>query len=190
MSSCALARPLRPGRPLAVVLSGLPGSGKSTWARRFAARFDADHVETDRIRRALFPVRTYSPAEHAAVYRAAVAAIADALRRGRTVVFDATNLTEESRAPVRRLCDHLDAGLAIVRFAIDEAEVRRRLAARERGQDPADYSEAGLAVYEKMRGEARPVVGPHWLVRTEAEADAALEAIGAWVVRARTCGSS
>ncbi|GIW06553.1 MAG: kinase [Dehalococcoidia bacterium] len=185
----AFARSLRPGRPLVVLLSGLPGSGKSTWARRYAACVGADHVETDRLRRSIFPVRTYSPDEHAVVYRAAFAAIRRAIERGRHVVFDATNLDEEARAPVRKLCDELDAGLAIVQFDTEHEEILRRLLRRATDPDPDDQSEAGPSVYEALRTSLRPVCGPHWRVRDPAEAEQVLQEIVALVRKAGACAS-
>ncbi len=172
-----LARPMRSGGPLLIMLSGLPGSGKSTWARRLAKAIGADHVETDRLRRAIFPVRTYSGKEHAVVYRAAFEAVRRALSQGKHGILDATNLTDSARQPARALAEKLDVGLAIVVFVPAEEEIRRRLASRFERPDPADLSEAGIAVFEELRARFRPVVGPHWQITTDTEADQALAAL-------------
>jgi predicted kinase len=178
-----LARQAGSDRPALVLLSGLPGTGKSTWARRLSAATGADHVETDRLRRAMFPVRTYSGSEHAAVYGAAIRAVKRSLAKGRHVIFDATNLSEGARQPARRIAADGDAWLAIVQFDPPEDEVERRLAARRHEPHPADNSEADWEVYLALRPTYRPVAGPHWLVRSAGDDDAAIADLVALLTR-------
>ena len=55
-------RPLPPPRtsPALVVLSGLPGSGKSHFCRRLISRYPMAHLESDALRKALCGQPTYS----------------------------------------------------------------------------------------------------------------------------------
>ncbi len=73
-----------------VIISGLPGSGKSFFAEQLAKKLDADYVNSDRLRKELFPTRTYSDYEKAAVYKAMLKRMAVAIRLGRNIVLDAT----------------------------------------------------------------------------------------------------
>src|SRR5215217_1931384 len=111
--SRTLARSPSTGRPFVILLSGLPGSGKSFVGRLIAGQLSARIVENDSIRRKLFASRSYTASENRQVYRAALALIRDAVTNGHDVVFDATNLTEAARKAVLTLTEEIDAGLAI-----------------------------------------------------------------------------
>jgi predicted kinase len=71
-----------------VILSGLPGVGKTTVARELAAAVSAVHVRIDSIEQALRDAGT-DVYDHG--YRVAYAVAADNLRLGRTVVADCVN---------------------------------------------------------------------------------------------------
>ncbi|WBL36821.1 AAA family ATPase [Tepidiforma flava] len=110
-----------------MLLSGVPGSGKTTLAGRLCERLGAVHVESDAIRRQLFPEPSYTPAEHGAVFARAEALAADALGEGKVVVVDATNLARRDRRRFLRLGERA-GGVVAVRVTAPEEVVRRRLA--------------------------------------------------------------
>src|SRR3972149_3320678 len=58
-----LALPEPAAHPALVMVSGLPGSGKSYFSRRLAERFPFLVLETDLLRRCLSPAPTYSAEE-------------------------------------------------------------------------------------------------------------------------------
>jgi len=75
--------------PGAVVLSGLPGAGKSTLARALADRVaDARVIDKDEVRDTLFAPCDYSAAERDITFSAMLDAARYHLGRGRMVVFD------------------------------------------------------------------------------------------------------
>jgi predicted kinase len=78
-----------------LLLTGLPGSGKSSLARFLAAQFSLEVIDRDRIRADLFPERGYSAAEK----QAANAAVFDALRAqciaGRSSLLDGMTFSRE-----------------------------------------------------------------------------------------------
>ncbi|MBP9761852.1 AAA family ATPase [Candidatus Saccharibacteria bacterium] len=51
---------LQPTKPLLVLLYGMPGSGKTFFARQLCDQISAAHVQGDRIRDEIFENPTYS----------------------------------------------------------------------------------------------------------------------------------
>ena len=153
-------------RPALVVLSGLPGSGKSHLAREIAGRYPLAVLVSDALRRALVKGPTYSQQESARLFSALHALLEDLLRRGVSVLLDATNLKEAHRRPVFEIAGRTGAHLLIVEVRAADKIVRRRLNARRARRDPADVSEATVEVYEMMREEAEPITRPHIVVDT------------------------
>jgi len=76
-------------RPGVVVLSGLPGAGKSVLAAALAARLPGARViDKDEVRHALFAPCDYSSAERDVTFSAMLDAASYHLGRGRVVIFD------------------------------------------------------------------------------------------------------
>jgi predicted kinase len=84
-------------RPSAHILIGLPGSGKSTLARRLAERYaPASIISSDEIRKHLYGDEAIQ-GEAARVFRFARSNLLAAVRAGRNVIYDATNINPKFR---------------------------------------------------------------------------------------------
>jgi predicted kinase len=154
--------------PALLIMVGVPGSGKSHLARTLGAALGAEHIQTDAVRKELFPEPRYTPGEASTVYGVCHRRIADALGRGECVVFDGTNLRERRRATLYRLAERAGAkAIVVVAYASDEA-IRARLRHRVEQRDPDDQSDADLRVYLRMRRDTEPVPRPHIVVNTAA----------------------
>src|SRR5574340_931692 len=83
--------------PLLILVTGLPGTGKSFLARKIVAHVPAVIVEGDQVRKILFPHPTYAGEESAWVHRVAHTVIERLLKASYRVIYDATNLVEWHR---------------------------------------------------------------------------------------------
>lgn len=144
-----------------ILLSGLPGTGKTTFARALGGRLAFAHVESDAIRRGLAVEPTYSPRESGLVFDRVEAEARRALTEGRHALIDATNLTNRDRRRFVRLANETDAQLIGVRFTAPEAVVRERLAGPRDG-----HSQADMRVYRKMQSRPQPFPFPAIVVDT------------------------
>jgi predicted kinase len=164
-------------QPILIVVSGLPGTGKSYLARRLTERLPFVIVETDFIRKTLFAQPTYSAEESGWVHRVGHALIDRLLRKGVRVIFDATNLVEFQREMLYHLADKAGAKLIIVQTHAAEEVVRQRLERRHEVRDPHDLSDADWRIYKRMAGRQQKIRRPHLIVDTSADLDAAITKI-------------
>ncbi|MFA5374780.1 MAG: ATP-binding protein [Dehalococcoidia bacterium] len=163
--------------PALIVVSGLPGSGKSYFSRRLAERLPLPIIESDAMRQILSPKPSYSPGESERLFRACHALIDDLLRKGISLIFDATNLIERHREQLYRIADSADAKLIIVRLEAPPELVRQRLERRQTEPDQNDKSDADWKVYQKMTATAERIRRNHFAVDTSKDIAPAIEKI-------------
>jgi predicted kinase len=145
---------------------GAPGSGKSYLGRTLSVALGAELIQTDAVRKELFPDPRYTPAEAATVYATCHRRIAAALAAGCRVVFDGTNLREKRRRTLYQLAERAKAPVLVVVAYASEATIRDRLRHRAAGGDPEDQSDATWEIYLRMRRDTEPVPRPHVVVNT------------------------
>lgn len=138
-----------------ILLSGLPGAGKTTFAGALATRVAFDHVESDAIRRGLSAQPIYSPRENSAVFAIADSLAREALKSGRHAVVDATNLTVKDRQRFFDIGRDLAVRVLPVRLVAPDESIRDRLSAPREG-----HSQAGLAVYERVKARPELIAAP------------------------------
>lgn len=141
-----------------MLITGLPGAGKTTLARALAERLGAVHLNSDLLRGELGLWGHYSPDDKARVYEALLGRARQALGAGQTVIIDSTFYRESIREPFRRLAAACGAPLRWVEVRAEEAVVRERLKA------PRPDSEADFAVYARIRDAYEPLEEPHLVV--------------------------
>ncbi len=149
-----------------VVVSGLPGSGKSYFSRRLAEQMPLLVVQSDSLRRTLFPKPTYSREESARLFAACYELVEEELRRGASVLIDATNLVEDHRERLYNIADQLEVKLVLVWIEAPPEVVFQRLQSRCAGMDPQDHSTADWEVYRRMKSTAEPIRRNHYVVDT------------------------
>ena len=176
----ARAANLRPGGAKLLMLAGLPGSGKSSFAREVSARRPFLTLESDRLRKSLVDRPQYTPDEHRRVFRACHRLLDEFLGKGYPLLFDATNLTERNRRPVYAISQRQGAPLAVAVVTAPTEIVRRRLLEREAGLDRDTWSDAGWDIYCRMAPAWEPVRRAHVLVDTSGDISPALDQVLDW----------
>ena len=174
------AMPLRSESPSLVVLCGLPGTGKSHFARELSSRAPFVWLNSDRTRKLLVVRPVYSRREHRRVFAAMHVLTRGYLRDGLSVVFDATNLNEGVRAPLYAVADDVGVDPLIIRFTAHPDLVRERMDERATGVGVASQSDAGWEVYSRMAVADLPVPRPHLLVQGPEDEENALEETLRW----------
>jgi predicted kinase len=151
-----------------IVMVGAPGSGKSYLAQIVASSIGAKLIQTDAVRKELFPRPRYTPAEASAVYAACHQRIREALGQGKRVVFDGTNLRERRRLTLYQIAERAGAALTIVAAYAPESVIRARLEQRLRARTPGDVSDADWRIYLQLRHDAEPIPRLHIVANTVA----------------------
>ena len=153
-------------KPALIIVSGLPGTGKSYFSRKLAERLPSVIVESDALRKRLFPSPTYSPEESHRLFCACHRLIEEFLGGGISVILDATNLVEHHREPLYRIAQRLQARLILVQVEAPRELVRERLQGRAEGVNHEDKSDAGWSIYQRMRTRVERISRNYFAVDT------------------------
>lgn len=160
-----------------VMVGGLPGSGKSHFCRRLAARYPLARLESDALRQALFDQPTHSAEESRRLFDACHYVLDSLLQEGIPTIFDATNLREVHRRQVYRIADKHGARLVLLWLEAPPAVVHQRLEMRARGLNSEDISDAGPEVYTRMRRDIEPIGRPHITVDASGDIEPTIAAV-------------
>lgn len=154
------------GAPRLMITHGLSGSGKSTMAAALLAAVGAIRIRSDVERKRLFGLgaQQRSAERRAEIYtqdatRRTFARLAEcartALQAGWPVIVDAAFLRRDERLAFRALAAELRVPFSILHCRAAEAQLRRRVAARD--ADGSDASEATLDVLERQLATHEPL---------------------------------
>ena len=163
--------------PPLIVVSGLPGTGKSFLCRKVAEKSPFLILPSDALRKVLFPTPQYNEQENKRLFSACHVLIEELLKKGTPVIFDATNLLEHHREYLYRAAERAGAKLILVWVEAPPEVVRQRLIARERTPVPERDSQAGWEVYNKMKPRREKISRNHLVVDTSQDITAAVDKI-------------
>ena len=164
-------------KPAFIVVSGLPGTGKSYFCSQLTQRLPLVILESDALRKVLFPSPNYSPQESAHLFQTIHRLIERLLKRGIPLILDATNLSEREREHLYRIADRLDAKLILVRVEAPPEVVQERLKARQEEVNPVNKSDADWSVYQKMKSSVQKIRRNHYAVDTSRDITPVLDKI-------------
>lgn len=161
--------------PVLVIISGLPGTGKTYFSQRLTERIPLAILESDALRRVLFSSPTYSAGESAHLFQVIHSLISRLLRKGISLILDATNLSEKHRKTLYSIADSAGARLVLVSIDAPAEVVRRRMELRCR--NPENKSDADWATYQKMQSSVSKIHRQHFTVDTSRDITPTLDAV-------------
>jgi hypothetical protein len=164
-------------KPAFVAVSGLPGTGKSYFCTKLVERLPSVILESDALRKALFPSPSYSPEESSRLFQALHLLIERLLKKGISLILDATNLSERYRERLYNIADRLDVRLILVRVEAPPEVVYERLKTRRGGANPGDSSDADWAVYQRMKPSVQKISRNHYAVDTSKDITPVLDKV-------------
>jgi len=122
---------------------------------------NASVLSSDKIRKELFPIPTYSTAELKMVYDAMIVIAKYLNDIDENCILDATFNREESRIEVKKKLGLEDRQFQIIECLCPDGIAISRLESRK-----DDYSDATVQVYQKMKDMREPVKVDHITVDT------------------------
>jgi len=164
-------------KPFLIVMSGLPGTGKSYFSRRLTKRLACVRLESDELRKLLFPRPAYTADENQRLFSALYRLTEELLRKNIPVLLDATNLVEHHREQLYHIAERLGAKLILVRVEAPPEVVQERLQTRMTSPQREDSSEADFSVYQRMRRRIQRIRRRHFAVDTSRDITPVLEKI-------------
>jgi predicted kinase len=162
-------------KPVFVAVSGLPGVGKSYFCSKLAERLPFVVLESDALRKVLYSTPSYSLKESQYLFQAVHLLIERLLKKGISLILDATNLSERHRERLYSIADRLSARLILVRVEAPAEVVRQRLESRL--EDPNSKSDADWGTYQQMKSTMEKIRRRHYAVDTSRDITPVLDKI-------------
>jgi predicted kinase len=162
-------------KPTLVAVSGLPGTGKSYFSAKLAERLPFVILESDALRKILFPSPTYSAEESTRLFRVVHRLIERLLKKGIPIILDATNLSERHREYLYSIAEHLSIKLILVQVEAPPELVAGRLHQRQEVRE--SKSDADWTVYQRMRPSVEEIQRRHYMVDTSRDITPVLDKI-------------
>ena len=131
-------------QPCLIMITGLPGCGKTTFARALAGEIDAVHLNTDMLRDEMGLRGQYDEQSKQKVYASLQERATRLLAERKSVILDGTFYKESLRQPYTQLAKAKQA--LIIWFQLQA----KREAILERTSKKRQYSEADFEVYQTI----------------------------------------
>ncbi|MEX2234483.1 MAG: ATP-binding protein [Cyclobacteriaceae bacterium] len=146
-----------------IVVSGLPGSGKSYFASRLSEKLGAEYVNSDSARKAMEATGRYPFEDELDVYESMAKTAGENLRKGKVVVVDATFYTHEMRDLFFTLSTLLHTPISYIEIEAEEKVIKERL------NQSGKRTSAGYAVYQQLKPKYQKLAANHLVLQSTNE---------------------
>jgi predicted kinase len=145
------------------VVFGLPGSGKSFFARQLAIKIDAVYIGSDQVRQGLLEPGKYDERSKLGVYEKMLALTEDAVVQQKNVVLDATFYKEHIRQLFKEQAKRLDNPLYFIEMKAAERVIKERISQKR------PDSEADFEVYLELKRSFEAMDEDHLVLHSDKE---------------------
>lgn len=121
-------------------MHGIPGAGKSAFARQFAQHLEIAHINSDRIRAELYDDAQFGSAENATVWRLSYYMAETVLAGSQSLVLDMNLPTQTLRRHLRTLATQYGAAFVVIWVQTDYETALYRATHRDRRRIDDKYS--------------------------------------------------
>jgi predicted kinase len=119
-------------RPLLILVIGLPGAGKSFFARHFSDTFGAPLVSADELQFELFDPPKFTPMEHGLIKRLAERQLTQLTKTRSSIIVDGICNTRPERQQLEQFAAAHNYGTMIVWVQTDELTAKNRATTRNK----------------------------------------------------------
>jgi predicted kinase len=141
------------------LVAGLPGSGKSYFAKRLSEHLGAYYLSSDGIRKGGTGAK-YSSEDKLGVYEQMTRIAADVLTKGQDMIVDATFYLKSVRRPFYELAYEHHIPCLLIYIYAEEDLIKTRVS-RSRVDSDADYE-----VYLKVKEQFEPISRSHLVLKS------------------------
>jgi len=138
-------------RPILIVIFGLPGTGKTTFATVLSNQLGIKHFNTDIIRSLSGKSQQYDKENKALIYDEILKLTSLEFEKGKSVIVDATFYKQKLRKRFKVLAQEYDTSVKWIEICAGEEVVKKRVSKKRR------YSEADFAVYQMIKSQFEPM---------------------------------
>lgn len=144
-----------------ILITGLPGAGKTTFALALAEACGAVHLNTDRVRAALGLRGQYDHESKQKVYSRLIMLLETHLRDGKNAIVDGTLYRAKIRKPFLDLAEKMQVPVKWIEVCAREESIRKRLDTKR------PFSEADFRVYINIKKAYEPLEFPHLILYSD-----------------------
>jgi len=136
-----------------IIVSGLPGTGKSTFASALAERLKVEYINTDIVRKTELTAN-YADKNKEAVYLF----ILSKIRKGTTMVLDGSFSSEKIRNLFKNKANEMQHTILLIELTTEDRIVKERISKKR------EWSDAGYEVYLKVKQQYEPIKEEHLIL--------------------------
>ncbi|HYG83810.1 MAG TPA: ATP-binding protein [Verrucomicrobiae bacterium] len=164
--------------PLVIIMTGLPGAGKSFFARQFADMFRAPLVSVDKLRYEILENPTFSPPEQQQLATLADYQIEETMKTQQTIIVDGYPATRIDRLRLEKLAKKHGYKNLLIWVQTDEATAKFRATKRSpqtqeetssRNIQPDQFSQLAKRFVAPTPSEAYVVISGKHTYATQAK---------------------
>lgn len=144
-----------------IMITGLPGSGKTTFAKALADSLNAVHLNTDIIRNNMGRRGKYDETSKSMIYANMLRQTESYLHRGEDIVVDATFYKAALRKPYKKLAKKYKNQLFWIMIIAEESVIKERMLQKRQ------YSEADFDVYLTIKSIYEPLEEGHLILHSD-----------------------